>query len=108
MFGCYVSDKRTLYLHFISTLVISARSVLYLIVTSLISAYFILRLSVRSVISAFTILHCELSNKHTLCFVLIVTLVMSAHYILCLAQTILVLHCDISNKSKLSFLLYMY
>ena len=110
MFDCYVSDKRTLYLHFISTLVISARSVLYLIVTSLISAYFILRLSVRSVISVFTILvlHCEVSNKHTLCFVLIITLVISAHYILCLAQTILVLHCDISNKSKLSFALDCY
>ena len=38
---CYVSDKRTLYLYFIVTLVMSAGSVLYMIVTLVISAHYI-------------------------------------------------------------------
>ena len=41
VFDCYVSNKRTQYLYFIVTLVISALSLLYLIVTLAISAHYI-------------------------------------------------------------------
>ena len=41
VFDCSVSDKRTLYLYFIVTLVMSAVSVLYLVVTLVISARYI-------------------------------------------------------------------
>ena len=52
VFDRYVSDKRTLYLYFIVTFVMSARSVLYLIVTLVISARSVLYLIVTLVISA--------------------------------------------------------
>ena len=41
VFDCYVSDKHTLYLYFIVTLVISAGSVLYLIFTLVISTHYV-------------------------------------------------------------------
>ena len=43
VFDCYVSDKCTLYLYFIVTLVMSALSILYLIVTLVpgVSAHYI-------------------------------------------------------------------
>ena len=41
LLDCYLSDKSTIYLYFIVTLLISARSVLYLIVTLVIGALYL-------------------------------------------------------------------
>ena len=83
MFDCYVIDKRTLYLHFISTLVISARSVFYLIVTlrdkHTLYLFFIVTLLIKYTFCF--VFDCYVSDKCTLFLCFVATLVRSAHYI---------------------------
>ena len=57
VFDCYVSNKRTLYLYFIVTLAMRARSVLYLIVTLVMSAHYILYFIVTLVMSERSVLY---------------------------------------------------
>ena len=115
--GCYVSDKRTLYLYFTATLVTSARCFvvdcyvsekralyLYFIVTLVISAGFVLSLFVTLVISAHLFvphcyvsdkarcvcLKCYVSEKRTLYLYYIATLVISVHSVFYLIVTLVI------------------
>ena len=94
VFSCKhsLSDKRTLKLYVIGTLVISARCVKYLIVTLVRCAHYI-------------VLHCYLSDKRRLCFVFFVTLIISALFIcivtLAIKHAVFVFDCYVSEKSTL-------
>ena len=52
LFECYLSNKRTLYLYLIATVLISTTSVLCLVVALVLSVHYILCFSVGSVIRA--------------------------------------------------------
>ena len=61
MFDCNVSDKRILCFYHIVTLVISARSVLYMLVTLVISAHYVINVTMF-------VIYLYVSDTRTLCF----------------------------------------